>query len=109
MEAKDIGLAVAMIMSSLVLTHRWLTRLHNPDIIIIIAAMVLIGCLAALILLLNLRIHSLEQNLNETMNAKERSIRINIKGVEENLENKMDNFMQKTNNTIGDFSKKIYR
>jgi len=109
MDTKDIGLAVAMVMSSLVLTFRWLTHLHNPDIIIIIASMILIGSLAAMILLLNMRLQALEKNLDETISAKERSLRINIKGVEENLENKMNNFIQKTNNIVGDISKKIYR
>jgi len=107
MDIKDAGLAVVMVLSSLVLTYKWLTRLGDraPDSVIILAAVLLIGSLAGMILLLNMRILELQ----ETLNAKERSIRINIKGVEETLEKKMDDFVQKTNFAIGEFSKRMYR
>lgn len=105
MEAKDIALAVVMTLSSLVLTYKWLTRLGNSDPIIIISAMLLIGSLAVMILCISDRLRKLEAALD----AKERSIRINIKGVEENLEKKMDVLAQNTNNTFGEFSKRIYR
>ena len=107
MDTKDLGLAVVMVVSSIVLTYKWLTRLGDraPDSIIILAAVLLIGSLAGMILLLNMRLLEIQ----ESINAKERSLRINIKGVEENLEKKMDEFVQKTNFTISEFSKRIYR
>lgn len=106
MAEKDIGLALVMVVSAIMLTYKWLTRLgYSSDPVIIIAAVLLIGSLAALLLSIVMRIRGLE----EALDAKERSIRINIKGVEENLEKKMESFVQKTNNTIGEFSKRIYR
>lgn len=105
MEAKDIALAVVMTLSSIVLTYKWLTRLGSSDPVIIISAMLLIGSLAAMILTVSSRI----RNLEDALEAKERSIRINIKGVEEHLDEKMDSILQKTSNTIGEFSKKMYR
>ena len=105
MDAKDVGLAVVMTLSSIVLTYKWLTRLGDSDPVIIISAMLLAGSLAVMILFLNVRLRMLE----EALNAKERSIRINIKGVEENLETKMDTIAQNTSNTIGEFSKRMYR
>ena len=105
MDAKDVGLAVVMTLSSIVLTYKWLTRLGDSDPVIIISAMLLAGSLAVMILFLNVRLRMLE----EALNAKERSIRINIKGVEENLEKKMDTIAQNTSNTIGEFSKRMYR
>ncbi len=105
MDAKDIGLAVVMTLSSIVLTYKWLTRLGDSDPVIIISAMLLAGSLAVMILFLNMRLRMLE----DALNAKERSIRINIKGVEENLEKKMDSIAQSTSNTIGEFSKRMYR
>jgi hypothetical protein len=107
MDTKDLGLAVVMVLSSIVLTYKWLTRLGDnaPDSIILLAAVLLIGSLAGMILLLNMRL----MEIQESINAKERSLRINIKGVEENLEKKMDEFVEKTNFTIGEFSKRIYR
>ncbi|NJD76103.1 MAG: hypothetical protein FIB08_03260 [Candidatus Methanoperedens sp.] len=105
MDAKYISLAVVMIVSSLVLTYKWLTRLGDSDPVIVISAMILAGSLAVMILLLDTRL----SNLEEAINAKERSLRINIKGVEENLEKKMDAMAESTSNSIGEFSKRIYR
>ncbi len=105
MEENDIGLAVVMTISSMILIYKWLTRTGDSDAVIIISAMVLAGSLAAMILLLNLRLRKLE----ETLDAKERSIRINIKGVEENLEKKIADLSASTSHTIGEFSKRIYR
>jgi hypothetical protein len=85
MEVKDVGLAAVMIVSTIILTDRWLSRFGDSDAVIIISAMLLAGSLAAMILLLDLRLRKIE----ESINSKERSIRINIKGVEENLDKKM--------------------
>ncbi len=105
METKDIALAVIMTVSSIVLTYEWLARLGDSNPVILLSAMLLIGSLAGMILFVNNKI----QRLEDSLDAKERSIRINIKGVEDNLEKKMDAYVQKTNNQIGEFSKRIYR
>lgn len=105
METKDVGLAVLMTLSSIILTNSWLSRVGNSDPVIVLSAMILVGSLAALILLLNMRIIKLE----ETLNSKERSIRLNIKGVEENLDKRMEAIAQSTSHSIGEFSKRIYR
>ena len=105
METKDVGLAGVMMLSSLVLTNSWLSRLGDSDPVIVLSAMILAGSLAAMILQLNMKVVKLE----ETINAKERSLRVNIKGMEENLDNKMEAIAQNTRNTIGEFSKRIYR
>lgn len=105
MEVKDVGLAAVMIVSSIILTDRWLNRYGDSDPVIILSAMLLAGSLAAMILLLDLRLRKIE----ESINAKERSIRINIKGVEENLDKKMEAIAQSTSHSIGEFSKRIYR
>ncbi len=105
MDIKHVSLAGIMTLSSIVLTYKWLIRLGDSDPIIIISAMLLIGSLAIMILLLDQRLRDLE----EMLDAKERSIRINIKGVEEHLDKKMDTFVKNTTNTIGEFSKRMYR
>jgi hypothetical protein len=105
MEVKDVGLAAVMIVSTIILTDRWLSRFGDSDAVIIISAMLLAGSLAAMILLLDLRLRKIE----ESINSKERSIRINIKGVEENLDKKMEAIAQSTSHSIGEFSKRIYR
>jgi len=105
MEVKDVGLAAVMIVSSIILTDRWLNRFGDSDPVIIISAMFLAGSLAAMILLLGMRLRKIE----ESIDAKERSLRINIKGVEENLDKKMEAIAQSTSHSIGEFSKRIYR
>lgn len=105
MEAKDVGLAAVMTLSSLVLTNSWLSRFGDSDPVIVLSAMILAGSLAAMILQLNNRVSQLE----ETINARDRSLRINIKGVEENLDKKMEAIAQNTSHTIGEFSKRMYR
>lgn len=105
MEVKDIGLAVVMIISSMVLTYKWLTRLGDSDPVIIISSMLLVGSLAIMIILLDARL----RNLEEALDTKERSIRINIKGVEDNLEKKIEELSKNTTSTIGEFSKRLYR
>jgi hypothetical protein len=106
MDTKDISLAVIMTLSSVVLTIRWLTRLGNvTDPVIILSAVLLIGSLAAMILLLDNRL----RNIEEALDVKERALRINIQGVESHLDKKMDIFVQKTEDKIGEFSKRIYR
>ena len=105
MEVKDIGLAAVMIISSMIITYKWLTRLGDSDPVIIISSMLLVGSLAIMIILLDSRL----RNLEEALDAKERSIRINIKGVEDNLEKKIDELSKNTTSTIGEFSKRLYR
>ncbi|MCX9083783.1 MAG: hypothetical protein OIN87_03170 [Candidatus Methanoperedens sp.] len=106
MDTKNVTLAVVMTLSSVVLTHKWLTRLnYSSDPVIVLAAVLLIGSLAGLILSLDTRLKTIE----ETLEIRDRSLRINIQGVEEHLEKKMDAFVEKTNSSIGEFSKRIYR
>jgi hypothetical protein len=105
MDTKNITFAVIMTLSSVVLTHKWLTRLNSSDPVIVLAAVLLTGSLAVLILSLDTRL----RNIEERLEIRDRSIRINIQGVEEHLEKKMDAFIEKTNNSIGEFSKRIYR
>ncbi len=106
MDTKDITLATIMTLSSVILTHKWLTRLgYNSDPIIVLSAVILVGSLGAMILLLDTRLRKIE----EALEAKDRSTRISIQGVEEHLDKRMDDFVSKANNAIVEFSKRIYR
>ncbi len=105
MEVKDVGLAAVMIISSMIITYKWLTRVGDSDLVIIISSMLLIGSLAIMIILLDARL----RNLENALDAKERSIRINIKDVEENLEAKVEEFSKNTTSTIDELSKGLYR
>jgi ABC-type nickel/cobalt efflux system permease component RcnA len=106
METRDVFvLAVVMVVSSLVLTYRWLSGMDRMDPWVVLASVVLIGSLAAMLLLVDLRLRSLES----TLEAKERSLRISIKSVEENLEKKINAVAQSTSSTMVEFSKRMYR
>ncbi len=104
-KVKDVGLAAVMIISSMIITYKWLTRVGDSDLVIIISSMLLVGSLAIMIILLDARL----RNLENALDAKERSIRININGVEENLEAKVEEFSKNMTSTIGEFSKGLYR
>ena len=70
-----------------------------------LAAMVLIGSLAAMILSVDMRMRRIESMLE----AKERSLRINIQSVEENLDRKLNSVLNKTNSSMEEMSRRMYR
>lgn len=109
MEARDIIFSLVMIVSSFVLTFKWMSRFastnYSADAVIVLSAMVLIGALAAMILSVDIRLRRMES----MMEAKERSLRINIQSVEENLNQKLNTVLNKTSSTMDEMSKRIYR
>lgn len=109
MESRDIIFSIVMIVSSFVLTTKWMSRFSSSnyagDAIVVLAAMVLIGSLAAMILSVDIRMRRIESMLE----AKERSLRINIQSVEENLDRKMNSVLNKTNNSMEEMSRRMYR
>ena len=109
MEARDIIFSIVMIMSAFVLTYKWMTRFastnYSADAVIVLAAMVLMGALAAMILSVDIRLRRIES----IMESNERALRINIQSVEENLDRKLNVVLNKTNNTVEEMSKRMYR
>jgi len=109
MEARDIIFSIVMIISSFVLTYKWMTRFastnYTADAVIVLSAMVLMGALAAMILSVDIRLRRIES----IMESNERALRINIQSVEENLDRKLNVVLNKTNNTVEEMSKRMYR
>ncbi|MCL7415612.1 MAG: hypothetical protein M8349_06075 [ANME-2 cluster archaeon] len=109
MEARDIIFSVVMIVSSFVLTYQWMGRFTSSnnaaDAVVVLAAMVLIGSLAAMILSVDMRLRKIEAKLE----SKERALRINIQSVEDNLDRKLNAVLNKTNNTVEEMSRRMYR
>lgn len=109
METRDIIYSVVMIISSFVLTYKWMTRFASVDVtadaVVVLAAMVLISSLALMILSIDTRLRRMEA----MMESKERALRINIQSVEDNLDRKLNAVLSKTNNTMDEMSKRIYR
>ena len=109
MEARDIIFSIVMIISSFVLTFKWMSRFastnYSADAVIVLSAMVLIGSLAAMILSIDIRLRRMESMIE----AKERSLRINIQSVEENMDRKLNAVLNKTNNTMEEMSRRMYK
>lgn len=91
------------------LTYKWMTRFASADVtadaVVVLAAMVLISSLALMILSIDTRLRRMEA----MMESKERALRINIQSVEDNLDRKLNAVLSKTNNTMDEMSKRIYR
>ncbi|ADI74658.1 conserved hypothetical protein [Methanohalobium evestigatum Z-7303] len=107
METRDIVFSVIMVISAFILTYQWLGRFgessKNP--LIIFAAIVMVGSLAVLILSIITRLRNLEQ----MMETKERSLRINIQSVEDNLDKRIGDVQNSVNNAMDELNRKKYR
>ena len=107
METRDIVFSVVMVVSSFVLTFEWLGRFrYSPaNSLIILSAMVMVGALAAMILSLDIRLRRIE----DTLETKERSLRINIQSVEHNMDRRMDEVINIVDGAVEEFNRRKYR
>ena len=105
MDTKDTIYAALMVVSAFVLTFRWLNYLDNQDPMIYVSAMVLVAALAAMILSMDARLRRIESEIE----AKERSLRINIQGMEESVDRKLDAMTNETRASIKDITGRLYR
>ena len=105
MDTKNMIYSAMMVISALVLTVEWLKWLENDNPVIYVSAMVLVGSLAAMIINIDARI----AEINSKIDAKEQSLRINIQGVEENMERKLDTMVSENRASIQDLTGRFYR
>jgi formiminotetrahydrofolate cyclodeaminase len=104
-EPIDIIFSIVMVASSFTLTLRWLTLYGNKDAVIVSSAVILIIGLSCFLLNINLHLHRIE----DSMDTKERALRINIKSIEESMDGKMDSITRKVSDEIEEISKRTYR
>lgn len=83
MEARNIIFSVVMVFSTFVLTYRLWGRYR--DSAIALAAVITVGMLALLFLSIDERLRRIEQDLSE----KERSLRVSMQSVEEEVRDKV--------------------
>ncbi|MCQ1534243.1 hypothetical protein FTO70_00730 [Methanosarcina sp. KYL-1] len=106
MESRDTVFFVVMVLSSFLLSFEWLRRFTyrptNP--LIIISAMILIGTLAFMLISINNRL----QQLEDKMEAKDRSLRVNIQSTETTMEDRMNELITKVDNAIYEFNRRKY-
>lgn len=107
METRDIIFSVVMIVSSFVLTYEWLGRFKSSpaNALIILSAVVMVGALAAMILSVDIRLRKIDNMLE----AKERSLRINVQSVENNVDARMHEVLLKMDDMADAMDKRRYR
>ena len=105
MDTKNTIYSAMMVISALVLTVEWLRWLENDNPVIYVSAMVLVGSLAAMIINIDARI----AEINSKIDTKEQSLRINIQGVEENMERKLDTMISENKASIQEITGRLYR
>lgn len=107
METRDIVFSIVMVVSSFVLTYEWLGRFnYDPaNSLIILAAIVMVGALAAMILSVDIRMRKLESMID----VKERSLRINVQSIESNMDRKMNEVISRVDEALETLNSKRYR
>ena len=107
MDTRDIVFSAVMVISSFVLTYEWLGRFKSSpaNSIIILSAIVMVGALAAMILSLDMRL----RKIDEMLEAKERSTRINIQSIEDSMDKKMQDVVGRVDDALETFNRRSYR
>ncbi|MCD5409714.1 MAG: hypothetical protein LRZ87_02985 [Methanocellales archaeon] len=103
METRNILFSAIMIASAFILTTFWPVVRGDP--VIVIAAMIFAGALAAMFLSIDTRLRAMENKID----AKERSLRVNIQGVEESVERKLSATVKRIREAVEALTKREYR
>jgi len=104
MEARDIIFSVVMVLSAFVLAYRLLDK-YGDDPVIVTSTVILIGMLALLFLSVDERLRRIEEGMSE----KERSLRVSMQSVEEEVRDKVDTATRRLNEIKEEIVKRGYR
>ncbi|OFV68217.1 hypothetical protein DRN98_04635 [Methanosarcinales archaeon] len=105
METRDIVFSLVMVISAFALTYRWLNRWEVGDPVIVLSAMVLVGALASLLLSIETRLKRIEAKID----AKERSVRVSIQSMEENVDRQLQGVITRMYDVLEQLGKRVYR
>ena len=94
-----------MVISAFALTYRWLNRWEVGDPVIVLSAMVLVGALASLLLSIETRLKRIEAKID----AKERSVRVSIQSMEENVDRQLQGVITRMYDVLEQLGKRVYR
>ncbi|NLN44014.1 MAG: hypothetical protein GX152_07555, partial [Methanosarcina sp.] len=99
-------LLVVMVLSSFLLSFEWLRMFsYEPtNLLIILSVMVLIGTLSAMLISINNKLQSLE----DIMEAKDRTLKINMESTGMKIEERMNELSSKVDNAIYEFNRRKY-
>ena len=104
METRDIIFSVVMVFSAFVLVYRLLDK-YGGDPVIVTSTVILIGMLALLFLSVDERLRRIEEGMSE----KERSLRVSMQSVEEEVRDKVDTAIRRLNEIKEEIVKRGYR
>lgn len=107
MEIRDIVFSIIMVVSSFVLTYQWLGRFqYDPaNSLIIFAAIVMVGALAAMLLSIDMRMRKLENLID----FNDRTLRISVQSLENNMDQKMIEVINNLDKSVDTLNRKRYR
>jgi hypothetical protein len=106
METRDTVFLVVMVLSSFFLSFEWLRRFEyastNP--LIILSVMILVGTLAVMIISINNKLQEFEDKIE----AKDRTLRVNIESTGTKIDERMNELSNKVDNAICEFNRRKY-
>ncbi|RPJ78962.1 MAG: hypothetical protein EHM20_02630 [Alphaproteobacteria bacterium] len=106
METRDTVFLVVMVLSSFILSFEWLRRFEykstNP--LIILSVMVLVGTLAVMLISINNKLQEFEDKIE----AKDRTLKVNMEGTGTKIEERMNELSSKIDNAIYEMNRRKY-
>ena len=103
METRNVIFSVVMVFSTFVLTYRLWGRYR--DSAIALSAVIIVGMLALLFLSIDERLRKIEKDISE----KERSLRVSLQSVEEEVKEKVGTSTRRLEEIREDIMKRGYR
>ena len=104
MEARNVIFSVVMVVCTFVLTYKWLSRYGN-DLVIVTSAVILAAMVALLFLSVDAKLKKIEEEISE----KERSLRVSMQSVEQEVREKVDTATKKIEDVRESIVKRGYR
>ncbi|MEA1999865.1 MAG: hypothetical protein U9N61_11170 [Euryarchaeota archaeon] len=104
MEARNVIFSVVMVVCTFVLTYKWLSRYGN-DLVIVTSAVILAAMVALLFLSVDAKLKKIEEEISE----KERSLRVSMQSVEQEVREKVDTATRKIEDVRESIVKRGYR
>ena len=104
MEARNVIFSVVMVFFTFVLTYKWLSRYEN-DPVIVTSAVILAAMVALFFLSVDARLKQIEDRMSE----KERSLRVSMQSVEQEVREKVDSATRKIEDVREAIVKRGYR
>lgn len=106
METRDTVFLVVMVLSSFLLSFEWLNRFEykstNP--LIILSVMILVGTLAVMLISINNKLQEFENKIE----AKDRTLKVNMDGTGTKIEERMNELSSKIDNAIYELNRRKY-